>query len=105
MAPPKCGLWIQEHGVDVFEALRVSFWIRQASPPGPLASPALPPAHPALGQALAQERRLLLEAPDILVCTPGRLAEHFLGRGATMAYLRRGSYATGDLFSFWGNTT
>ena len=34
------------------------------------------------GQAMAQEQQLLKTSPpDILVCTPGRLAEHFLGRG------------------------
>ena len=33
-------------------------------------------------EALAQEQQLLKSSPpDILVCTPGRLAEHFLGRG------------------------
>eukprot|EP00913_Durusdinium_trenchii_P008073 g7570.t1 len=33
-------------------------------------------------QAMAQEQQLLKTSPpDILVCTPGRLAEHFLGRG------------------------
>lgn len=33
-------------------------------------------------QAVAQEKQQLKESPpDILICTPGRLADHFLGRG------------------------
>ena len=31
---------------------------------------------------MAQEKQLLKDTPpDILICTPGRLSEHFLGRG------------------------
>ena len=33
-------------------------------------------------KALLQEQQLLREPFDLLVCTPGRLAEHVLGRGS-----------------------
>ncbi|CAE8593724.1 unnamed protein product, partial [Polarella glacialis] len=36
-------------------------------------------------KSLLEEQRLLAASPpDIVVCTPGRLAEHFLGRDATL---------------------
>eukprot|EP00435_Cladocopium_sp_Y103_P057680 s568_g20.t1 len=42
--------------------------------------------HCAVGtKAVAQEKQLLKDTPpDILICTPGRLAEHFLGRDACL---------------------
>ena len=51
-------------------------------------------------QVVAQERQLLTtNPPDILVCTPGRLAEHVLGRGGRHSVLIGGW--KGRIWSLW----
>lgn len=47
--------------------------------------PSAPRLQCAVGaKALALEQQMLREVPDLLVCTPGRLAEHVLGRDACL---------------------